>query len=513
MSDTLPSHLDQSGRASWSADRTGVILAREYLRVSQDRSGEETSQEEQHDENTDVADDKGWTLGDPYRDTGSASEFAQKSRGDFDQLVKDLRADRFGAQVLIIWEIARLSREVSGWVDMIKLCAVQGIVIHVTSEEHTYDPANGYDRHKLIGAANDAQLESFKTSKRVRRTRAREKREGAVHGMIPYGYRREYVQVERKGKLVPKSIQLPHPDQAPVVQELFRRVLAGESVWAIAQDFARQDVRSTRGKPLIASWLREMLMRPVYAGLRATGPEIEGQWDGLVSKRDFYDVQAILAKRSRKTSRPGAKNVRLLSTIARCGVCDGPMGGKPRHGRDMYSCARGSHVAVSVVELDAYVTEVALAYLTRPGIVEELTAPPSSDSDLARALDDKKRCAAELADLERAVRAQKVSAWVATAAEEGIRERLSLAEKRASELSLPNPLRILLAPLRDGDVGTAANVRTLLEAEWTVAKHLTRREVLRTLLTSERLGRLVIERSPTPRQRCEIERRVTFSNE
>ncbi|HJQ44998.1 MAG TPA: recombinase family protein [Amycolatopsis sp.] len=509
----MTSTLTRSDQAERLRSPTGTDdLAREYLRVSRDKSGEERSQEDQHEENADAAAEQGWTLGDPYRDTGSASEYAQKARGNFTQLVADLRADRFGAQFLIIWETSRLSREVTGWVEMIDLCAARGVRIHVTSEEHTYDPANGHDRHKLISAANDAQLESFKTSTRITRARAREKRRGEVHGMIPYGYRREYKQVEKRGKLVPKSVQLPHPDQAPVVRELFRRFLAGQSLRSITLDFDRRGIRSTRGKRFTQPTLRAMLARPVYAGLRGVNPEVPGQWDELVSTTDFYAVQAILSSRTRNTPRPGARNVRLLSTIARCAVCDGPMSGKPRHGRDMYSCQYGSHVAVPVADLDAYVTEAVLDYLASDGVAEELTAPPAADGELARVLADKARCAAELAELERDARAGLVSARMATVAEEGIRERLNAAEAAERDLTVPNPLRALFAPLAPGDPRVADTVRDLVEHNWDDAETPARREALRVLLTPGMLGRLEIVRSPTPRQPCDVEKRIKLRN-
>ncbi|MEV6912810.1 recombinase family protein [Amycolatopsis sp. NPDC051071] len=511
MTMTLPTALDQPVYTDWTADRTGVILAREYLRVSRDKSGEERSQEEQHEENQEAAADLGWSLGDPYRDTGSASEYAQKARGDFAQMVADLRADRFGAQILIIWESSRLSREVTGWVEMIDLCARRGMRIHVTSEEHTYDPANGHDRHKLIGAANDAMLESYKTSKRITRTRARERKEGCLHGAIPFGYRREYEQVEKRGKLVPKSVQIPHPDEAPIVRELFRRVLAGHSVRSIALDYEARGIRSHRGKVMGQAWLREMLLRPVYAGLRSISPEITGQWDGLVSPADFYDVQAIFAARTRKTPRPGAKNVRLLSTIARCDVCGGPMSAKPRNGTTMYSCGPHSCVAVPVLDLDAYVTGVVFDYLSAPGVVEELTAPPAAGGELARVLDEKRKAAADLDELERGVKAGQVSPFVATAAEEGIRERLSVAETREKALTMPNPLRPLFESLRAGDVHAAGDLRALIESNWDKAEISTKREALRVLLSPEMIGELRVKRSPVPRQRCAAEKRARFA--
>jgi len=108
------------------------------------------------------------------------------------------------------------------------------------------------------------------------------------------------------------------------------------------------------------------------------------------------------------------------------------------------------------------------------------------------------------------VKAGKVSVFVATAAEEGIRERLSAAETREKELTLPNPLRALFAPLREGDTRAADTLRKLIEINWDDAPRTTQREALRALLSPDMIGQLRVQRSPTPRQRCPIERRVSW---
>jgi site-specific DNA recombinase len=78
--------------------------ARDYLRVSLDRSGRARSLEEQHADHARVAGEQGWVLGeDSYRDESvSASRFSRKVRGGFDALIADLEADRFGAHILMI---------------------------------------------------------------------------------------------------------------------------------------------------------------------------------------------------------------------------------------------------------------------------------------------------------------------------------------------------------------------------------------------------------------------------
>lgn len=78
--------------------------AREYLRVSPDRSGRARSLEEQHADHVGVVGEQGWTLvAESYRDESvSASRYSRKARDGFDALIEDLERDRFGAQVLLI---------------------------------------------------------------------------------------------------------------------------------------------------------------------------------------------------------------------------------------------------------------------------------------------------------------------------------------------------------------------------------------------------------------------------
>ena len=83
--------------------------AREYLRVSADKSGRLRSPEEQHDDNTQHAGREALTLGEPYRETGavSASRYTDKIREAFATLLAGLDSGRFAADVLILWEPSR----------------------------------------------------------------------------------------------------------------------------------------------------------------------------------------------------------------------------------------------------------------------------------------------------------------------------------------------------------------------------------------------------------------------
>lgn len=201
------------------------IVAREYLRVSLDESGRVRSNSEQHADNEVAADSNSWTLGESYADKGPASRQSHHKRGDFEKLLSDLEADRFGAQILIIWESSRGSRQVEEWCHLLKLCEKRGVLIHVTSHHRTYDPTVPRDRRTLLEDAVDSEYESSKLAHRVTRSMAANAAAGAPHGRTPYGYMRKYELLPNgKSRLVG---QFPHPKQSRVVVRLYDGVDRG----------------------------------------------------------------------------------------------------------------------------------------------------------------------------------------------------------------------------------------------------------------------------------------------
>ncbi|MDF2978847.1 MAG: recombinase, partial [Actinomycetospora sp.] len=367
-------------------------LAREYLRVSVDRSGRARSVDEQHADNARAAESHGWALGEPYTDNSvSASRYSRKPRGGFAELMADLDADRFGASVLILWESSRGSRKVSEWAALIEACERRDVSIHVTKDGQTYDPAKGRDVRSLIDDANDAQYESSKVSDRTKRSNAVNAAAGRPHGRVAFGFQRRYD--PRTKTLV---AQEPHPQEAPVVRELFARIAGGHSLKSIARDFEARGVRTRSGVPFSAANLRSLAVRDAYAGRRVHDPgrangttrspnaqTVTGTWESLVSEGDFLAVQRILSDPSRRTNRPG-RGVHLLSMIALCAACGGPLSAAfraDRGKRRQYQCHTGGHVRVDADDLDGVATEAMLGYLSRADVHEALTASEDEHGD------------------------------------------------------------------------------------------------------------------------------------
>ncbi|MDQ3765194.1 MAG: recombinase family protein [Actinomycetota bacterium] len=462
--------------------------------MSLDRSGRARSLEEQHADHVRVAGEQGWVLDErAYRDESvSASRYSRKAREGFDALIEDLTHDRLGAQVLMIWESSRGSRRVGEWADLLELCERRSVSIFVTTHGRCYEPGNGRDRRSLLEDAVDSEYESSKISTRVRRAAAANAVAGRPHGRIPYGYRRVFDPTTRAF-----LVQEPEPDEAAVVSELYRRLVQGHSLRAIARDLQTCGIRTRSGLVWTAQHLRSLVIKPVYAGLRSHNPGrrggdrlvdldclYEGQWTPLVSRADWFAVQRLLRSPQRKTTRPGrAKH--LLSMIGRCGVCRGTLNVAYRDSQSLYVCGTNGCVRITQTDLDTLAERVMLDYLAQPDVLATLRAgDEQGDRELSQVQDRLAAVRARHEQLADAVAAGTVSVATLIRAEPTLLVEITKLETREKELSTPSALRGLIEPGAD------------VARRWDAAPISTRREIARLLLTPEFIGELRLNSSP-----------------
>lgn len=483
-----------------------TVTAREYLRVSLDSSGREKSPEEQHGDNQRAADSRGWTLGEAYRDIGSASRYAKKARQNFDRLVADLETGLFDANILILWESSRGSRKVGEWAHLIELCEVRAVQIYVTADAKLYDPREARDRRSLLEDAIDSAFESDKTSKRATRARAADAAAGRPNGPANFGYARRFD--PNTGRL---EAQDRHPDEAPVVEELFDRLYRGHALLAIAKDFDERGIRSRSGKVFSSQHLRSLAICRAYLGERehtpgrkgTRGHHINGEtkytkamWPALVSRKKFFAVQRILTDPARITIRPG-RGKHLLSMTVRCDVCDGVLAAKkPDTPGAEYVCNTGGHVTVPYTELTAYVEEEILTYLSRDDNLALLAE--NDDKELEQARDAVTEVEQELRDLAARVGRKELSQDFAALTAPGIEARLEAARKREAELNTPSVLAGYIEPGED------------VREAWRKMPMSAKRAVVRIVLTPALLGEVRVTRSPVNRRRVPVENRVMW---
>jgi site-specific DNA recombinase len=130
------------------------------------------------------------------------------------------------------------------------------------------------------------------------------------------------------------------PHEAELLNEAAQRVMAGESISAIARDWTNRGIPTSTGKPLWRhSTLRETLLTARMVGKR--------EYDGTLI--DLPDVPAIMPEHlwrqvcerlGARYTRMGRRESRPLSTIARCGVCGLTLIGDKDKGVPTYVCKK-----------------------------------------------------------------------------------------------------------------------------------------------------------------------------
>lgn len=486
------------------------MRAREYLRVSKDPEGKARSTEQQHADNEQAGKAHGFALnGSAYSEERavSASRYSTKVRGGFQRLIADLESGRFDADLLVLWESSRGSRKVSEWCALIEACEAAGVRIFVTTHNRAYDPANGRDRRSLLEDAVDSEYESWKTSQRTGRSGAERAARGEPHGRTGYGYRRIYD--ERTRRLI---AQEPEPAEAAVVAELFERLARGHSMLAIARDFEARGFRTRSGKVFDAQQLRGMAMRPIYAGLRWYEPgnrtgyckgsldgAVQATWPPLVDAELFFSVRALLQDPARLNARPGRAR-HLLSLIAVCDRCDGPLTVTFRSGPREYQCRAKSCVRIQADDLDAYAELVMLRYMARDDVIAGLRSGEQDSAELVQLRAELAEARASLASWRRSAKAGKVTPESWEEIEPGLVSRLSALEVREHELSVP-PALAVLPPGKD------------IAKRWKAAEVGARRQVARILLAPAALGQLRLGKAPVRGQRADPEERVIWKGE
>ncbi|TVT52133.1 recombinase family protein [Amycolatopsis rhizosphaerae] len=500
---------------------TGVLW-REYLRVSYDRSGHLKSNGEQHSEHVEWVTRRGDRLHPkPYQDSVSASKYGTKSRDDFTRLVADIESGRFKADGLLLWESSRGSRKVSEWASLIEACEERNILIGVMSDGRVFDPANGRDVRDLLDDANDAQYESYKISKRIRRDRKASVVQGRPHSAPPYGYRPAY---DGKTRKPVEPWWTVVDEEAAIVKESVKRFLAGEPIEAVARDLTERGVADQNGKPFSAQRLRYLIRNPAYASLRYYGGKdeelrarsereggIPGGWPAIISTADHYRVMEIVNRRKtvdrniRNPKSGQGRRAYLLTGIAHCGVCGAPLSGKKRR-KDTedsaYVCLKGC-VRMPVEDLDEFAEQTIFEFIRAKENAHFLSQKDDESNDEVRELTQQisklRHRQAELSSLLADVDSPMSPTEIAQAVKV-IKGRVTQLERRKAELSSPGRLASILGPSLT-DTRRAWGKLTLPQ----------RREAARLLLSEDMLGLLVVFKKTTPRNmKCPAHLRVGF---
>lgn len=402
-----------------------------YLRKS--TKDKRRSVERQLGDLTDAAEHEGLHIGRVFVDPDfSASRHRRRERPDFAALVDHIRAGQ--CRILGIAEVSRGSRDNTEWSGFLDLCRALKVRIWVSTHDRIYDLSRRRDWRALADEGLDAADESEKISERTLSGKRKAAREGKPPGRLQYGFTRVY---DGKREFVRQEA---HPEQAPVVAEMVRRIAAGDTLAEIARDLNDQGVTMPGGAPWAGRFIRQMVLRPSYAGRRIhQGQDIgPASWDPIVDVTQWRKAVALLTHPQRRSTTRGTELTHWLTNAATCGACKttnlrARTGGTKRP-RVTYFC-HACGMVVSAKALEDIVEKMLLARLGQPDAVT--IAPPRADDTTAAAERELDDLNGRLEEWKALAKAHKVSPVSFAEFEAALLPQIERAKEKVRRLTVP----------------------------------------------------------------------------
>lgn len=368
--------------------RTGI-----YLRISQDKTGEEAGVTRQQEDCLALADQLGWQVVDIYPDNDTSAT-SGKPREHYRRMLADIEAGRLDA--VIAWHTDRLYRRMLDLEELVTLFERHKIMVRTCrAGEIDLSTPTGKMLARILAATAQGEVE-VKADRWLRTYRQR-REAGRWMGSGPrtFGYNRD-------GTV--------NPVEAAIVKRIAADVLDGISMAAICRRLDDDGVRTTLGNPWTPTALRYLLRNPRLAGLVTVRGEIsdyDATWDSILDRDTWETVRAIVEARA-----TGARtqSSALLGDLAFCAYPtepDQPCGRRLTRtvtSTPCYQCRTGvrsnRHVTISARALEQMVEAAAQAWLSddRFRVAVQQRLSPATPASLLREIADLEEQLEELRD-------------------------------------------------------------------------------------------------------------------
>jgi site-specific DNA recombinase len=336
----------------------------------------------------------GWLEG--IDESGSRAHSAWWPR--LDQAVAAVETGEF--DVILVWKYSRVARHRLRWAVAIDRVEDAGGRLESATEQFDTTTSSGRLARGML-----AELQAFEAErigevwKDVHKSRVTAGKPPTGKPKWGYGYDRAL------------KLHVPDPETGPVLADLYRRYVAGESVYSLVRWLNGHGWRTLEG----GSWSDRSLRRVLDSGFASGrflyhGDLHPGVHEPLVDEQLW---QAYLDARAARRHRP-ARSVRsqyLLSGLVRCGRCDGPMvaGQFGNAHEPKYRCKagkeKGPEVCTGGYVMASYLERLVLEDLQRVAdLVDEHTdANAASTARRTAVRSETRRLAREIRRLEDAM--------------------------------------------------------------------------------------------------------------
>jgi site-specific DNA recombinase len=304
---------------------------------------------------------KGWHVVEPVYLDEDLTAFRRPGkrkpppRPAFERMLVDVEAGRI--QGIVFAKLDRLVRDHGDFERVLAVCETHKAVL--ASVIDPLDTSTPHGEAMARMGVTFARLESQTTGLRVAAQREQAARAGkpTPGGWRPYGYLPDKLTVDE--------------DEARFIRWAAERLLFGKSVTEVAAAINAAGARGPTGKQFTTTKLRQTLLSPRLAGLRAYKGEILGPatWPAILPREQWEALRALLTDPGK--SHPGRpRKYLLVGGLARCGRdgCGQPLVTHfEASGRRQYICTRRpgrpgcGRLKVAAAALEDVVVEMVLA--------------------------------------------------------------------------------------------------------------------------------------------------------
>jgi site-specific DNA recombinase len=438
-----------------------VKAAAIYIRISSDRGGTRAGVRRQLEDCRSWAQRNGSKVAEVYEDN-DVSAYRGKPRPGYRRMCEDIKGGvRDG---VIVWHNDRLhrnTRELEDFIDLVE--ATEIAVATVTSGDYDLTTTTGRAMARIACAL--ARLESEDKSRRIKRQQLQAAQEGkrSGGGTRAYGYQRGHRKVV--------------PNEAAVIKEAARRILAGEPLRSVTRDLNDRGISTVTGKPWSSTVLRTILTSGRISGQREHLGEIvaAGGWPAIVTPAQTARLRSILLDPDRRTNRVPRRYP--LTGLVYCGKCGARMVARPRDdGERRYFCAKGpgfsgcGGTAILAEPLERFVAEAVLHRLDSPKLQRAVARALSVEDEADVVQQELEQADSELEQLADLHGQGRISVREWMAARKPIERRRAAAAKQLGTLSGASALEGFV-----GDTGT-------LRSQWANLDPARQRAIIGTVL-------------------------------
>ena len=282
---------------------------------------------------------KNYTIVDIYSDkqTGATS--------NREGYIKLLRTDKSIADVIIVSELSRLSREdeIINTLSQINMILRNGLnVVFLDDESKIYKGGSTLALVDIITLSVKAQ-QAVDERKKIKTRMITGRRAKAVHfrnmftgGRVPYGYTK-VPNPNYKTYVTPKTFLERHPKEAKVIADIYDWIIEGATLREVARKLQENGIKSNLKNDFSATSVLSIVRNPIYKGIWKFQDE-EYNGDAIVSETIWEKANYTISNRS---LRPTAKQVlhyNPLRGLLKCS-CGKSMTIVPVNGNYIFRCS------------------------------------------------------------------------------------------------------------------------------------------------------------------------------